>query len=268
MGQKDIISKTILKRLLLDMAVYLFRLDLIDAELLATEEQRIEDRRADLVARVTPAQGDPFVLHLEIQNANDGQMPVRMLRYLTDIHLAHPGDRVHQCLVYIGAERLTMASGLDSPQLCYRYDTVDMRAIDYRTLYASDRPEALVLAILGDFGDDSPQTVVVRLVEKLRRLTDPDEGRLREYLSMLEILADNRHLNIHLQEVYAMLQINIERLPSYQKGMEKGMEKGVEEGAHRKALAVAETLLAMNFSPEQVAVITQLPLAEIPRKER
>ncbi len=41
MGQKDIISKDILKRLLLDMAVYLFRLDLIDAELLSTEQQRI-----------------------------------------------------------------------------------------------------------------------------------------------------------------------------------------------------------------------------------
>jgi predicted transposase YdaD len=282
MGQKDIISKGILQRLLLDMAVYLFRLDLIDAELLATEAQRIEDRRADLVAKVTPARGDPFILHLEIQNANDGQMAVRMLRYLTDIHLAYPGHRLHQCLVYIGAERLSMASGLDSPQLRYHYDVVDMRTIDYRTLYASDQPDALVLAILGDFGDDDPQAVVVRLLEKLRRLTEPDEGRLRECLSMLEILADNRHLNVNIQEAYAMLQIDIERLPSYQKGLEKGLEQGMEkgmekgmeqgieqgleEGEHRKALAVAWELLAMNFSPEQVAAITQLPLAEIPKK--
>ena len=112
MHQKDIVSKSLLKRLLLDMATYLLRLDLIDAELLSTEEQRIEDRRADLVAKVTPARGDPFILHLEIQNANDGQMPVRMLRYLTDIHLAHRGQRVHQCLIYIGPERLTMQAEL------------------------------------------------------------------------------------------------------------------------------------------------------------
>ena len=137
-------------------------------------------------------------------------------------------------------------------------------------MYASNQPDALVLAILGDFGDDDPQMVVTRLVEKLRRLTDPDEGRLRECLAMLEILADNRHLALNLQEAYAMLQINLERLPSYQKGLEKGMEQGMEqgmeEGEHRKALAVAEALLAINFSPEQVAAITQLPLAEIPRK--
>ncbi len=40
----------------------------------------------------------------------------------------------------------------------------------------------------------------------------------------------------------------------------------MEQGAHRKTLAVAEALLAMNFSLEQVAAITQLPLTEIPRK--
>ncbi len=87
---------------------------------------------------------------------------------------------------------------------------------------------------------------------------------------MLEILADNRHLALDLRETHAMLHIDLERLPSYQKGLEKGMEQGREEGrekgAHRKALA--EALLAMNFTPEQVAAITQLPLAEIPRKSR
>jgi hypothetical protein len=47
--------------------------------------------------------------------------------------------------------------------------------------------------------------VVVRLLEKLRRLTEPDEGRLHECLSMLEILADNRHLTLNLQEAYGIL---------------------------------------------------------------
>ena len=91
-------------------------------------------------------------------------------------------------------------------------------------LSASDQPEALMLAILGDFGADEPPTVVRRLVEKLYTLTGADEKRLRECLSMLEILADNRHLTLNLQETCVMLQINLERLPSYQIGMEKGLE--------------------------------------------
>jgi len=39
----------------------------------------------------------------------------------------------------------------------------------------------------------------------------------------------------------------------------------LEQGEHRKAVAVARELLALNFPPEQVAAITQFPLAEIPR---
>lgn len=42
-----------------------------------------------------------------------------------------------------------------------------MRDIDYRTLYDSQSPDALVLAVLGDFGGDDPQDVVVRLLTKL-----------------------------------------------------------------------------------------------------
>ena len=67
-------------------------------------------------------------------------------------------------------------------------------------------------------------------------------------------------------ELLATEDIDLERLPSYQKGLEKGLKQGLEEGAHRKALTVAAALLAMHFSLEQVAAITQLPLAEIPRK--
>jgi len=70
------------------------------------------------------------------------------------------------------------------------------------TLSASDQPDALVLAILGDFGAEDLATMVRRLVEKLCALTGPDEKRLREYLAMLEILADNRHLALNLQEPY------------------------------------------------------------------
>lgn len=74
-----------------------------------------------------------------------------------------------------------------------------------------------------------------------------------------------------------MLQIDIERLPSYQAGFKKGFEQGIKKateeegikrGEHRKALEVARELLALNFSPEQIAAITKLPLAEIPKLEK
>jgi predicted transposase YdaD len=82
MGDKDIISKDIFQRLVRDFATYLFHLPVTEVELLDTEQHRIEDRRADLVARVTGLDGQVFLLHIEIQNDNDPSMPKRMLRYL------------------------------------------------------------------------------------------------------------------------------------------------------------------------------------------
>ncbi|VFM98013.1 MAG: hypothetical protein BECKG1743D_GA0114223_105364 [Candidatus Kentron sp. G] len=38
-----------------------------------------------------------------------------MMRYLTDILLAHPGLPLRQYLIYIGTEPLTMPGGLDGP---------------------------------------------------------------------------------------------------------------------------------------------------------
>ena len=43
-------------------------------------------------------------------------------------------------------------------------------------------------------------------------------------------------------------------------GMEKGMELGMAKGMNQKALEIAENMLAMGLSAEQVAKATQLPL--------
>ncbi|MGH8499253.1 MAG: hypothetical protein ACRERV_10670 [Methylococcales bacterium] len=102
MGEQDILSKQIFKNLVRDFATYLFGLAVSEVELLESSKERIEDRRADLVARVTTLDGETFILHIEIQNTNQAKIPVRMLRYLTDILLAHPKFDVRQ---YLGACR-------------------------------------------------------------------------------------------------------------------------------------------------------------------
>ena len=45
-----------------------------------------------------------------------------------------------------------------------------------------------------------------------------------------------------------------------EKGMELGMAKDMEKGMNQKALEIAENMLAMGLSAEQVAKATQLPL--------
>ena len=229
MADKDIISKEAIRNIAVDLATFLLGLsiDPDSLELIETETRRIEERRADLVARVRGKDGREFTLHIEIQNNNHSKMPWRMLRYLADIIMQHPTLPVRQYLIYIGRENLTMPSGLELDDLQYRYNVVDMRHLDCAELLSRDNPDALVLAILCDFGDRDPQTVVNHILSRLRQITGDDHRAFRKYLDMLEILSDNRDLKPYIKEAEIMLtQVDVTRLPSYELGMEKGMEKG------------------------------------------
>lgn len=274
MGAKDIISKQILQRLALDLATLLLELE-IDPErleLLSTEQPRIETRQADVLARVVDLRSETsFLIHIEVQNQNDPLMPLRMLRYYTDIRLRYPLEPLRQFLIYIGREPLRMAAGIDEPDHRYRYALLDMHAVDGDALLRRDTPDALVLAILCDFGDRPMQAVVDHVIRRLRELLADDEKGFRDYLSMLEILSENRDLQSQMKEAQKVItQIQIEKLPSFElglerglaQGMEKGMEKGVEKGVEAGTTQIVRKLLR-HLSAAQVAEMTQLPLEKV-----
>nr|VFJ50624.1 MAG: hypothetical protein BECKDK2373B_GA0170837_10304 [Candidatus Kentron sp. DK] len=194
MPDKDIVSKETIRRLAVDLATWLLKLpiDPDSLEVLATEHQRVEDRRADLVVKLRDREGESFLLHIEIQSNNDATMPVRMMRYMTDILLAYPGLPLRQYLIYIGTDPLTMPEGLDGPDFRYRYGVLDMHRVDCRHLLEKDSPDALVLAILCHFGNRDPRTVVNHIYTRLRALLGDNPKRFREYVGILHVLSGNR----------------------------------------------------------------------------
>jgi hypothetical protein len=182
-------------------------------------------------------------------------MPDRMLRYLTDIRLNYPGEAVFQYLLYIGKAPLGMPDKIQTPQLRYQYTVIDMHEMDYRFFIDQNSPDALVMAILCDFKGADSKAVVHEVLTKLIAVLQNDSKSLREYLSMLEILASNRDINLDIQEEFKMLQIEIEKLPSFM--------MGEEQGERKKALMIARQLLNMKFSLEKIAQITGLEISEL-----
>jgi predicted transposase/invertase (TIGR01784 family) len=284
MANKDIVSKQALSHLAGDIANLLLNLDvdLNSVELLDTEQQRVELRRADLVARMQKRDNqDPFILHVEIQNSNQADMAGRMLRYFSDIYLQYPKEPIHQHLVYIGKKPFSMPTEIVQPQFTYRYAVLDMHMVDCSILLAQDTPDALVLAILCDFKQHPVQDVVNYIVGRLKELTGDDESRFRNYFEMLETLADNRDLQPQLDEAKQMLtQVNVKKFASYkwglqdgllqgiEQGIERGMERGIERGTllgeKRRAREVALWLLALGtLESTQIAEIAGLPLQEL-----
>ena len=95
--KKDIISKEALKAITEDIAIYLLGLHIDNVEFVDKELLRIEKREADIVATCL-IDGEASILHLEIQNANDGKMAQRMLRYRLDIMSVYADFPIFQYL--------------------------------------------------------------------------------------------------------------------------------------------------------------------------
>lgn len=230
MHDKDVISKHLLKRLAVDMARILLSLDLDEVDVIETQQQRVEERRADLVVKAR-AGDERFLLHIEIQNHNETAMPWRMLRYRTDIRLEQPLLPIRQYLLYIGKKPLTMADGITETGLNYRYRLIDMHGVDAEALLRQDTPEALVIAILADFKDHPERQMVHKILRRLTELTADNQAAFREYLLMLEILSTNRDPQALIQQEEAMIsQIKYTDLPSYGLGKQEGKQEGKLEG--------------------------------------
>ncbi|HPY39796.1 MAG TPA: hypothetical protein PLM98_04700 [Thiolinea sp.] len=273
MAEKDIVSKEVLQHLAADIANILLELDVEhdSVELLQTEQQRVESRRADMVARMRKRQtGEKLILHVEIQNANDNTMPVRMLRYLSDILLQYPDEAVYQYVVYIGKRTLSMPNQLVLPAFSYQYYLLDMHNIDCSLLLAQDTPEALVIAILCDFKERPTQDVVNYIVTRLHELTGDDEQRFRNYYQMLETLAENRDLQSNLAEAKDMLtQVDVTRFSTYRWGLEAGIKQmqsllDEKDAALQRLHQGVRQLLMMNtLTHQQIADVFQLSLEEV-----
>ena len=196
--------------------------------LLNNEQPRIEGKRADLVARVKDADGKSYILHVEIQNDNQANMPLRMLRYYSDIALQHPKDKVVQYLLYIGKAPMGMTNQISGHNWTYRHEVLDMRNQDSEYFLSSNNPDAIVLAILCNPQGQEPNALVARIIKELRRLHGDKLNKLRDSLEMLDVLAGNRGLQ-NLVKENAEMYIDVEKLGIYQLVKEKGRAEYQQE---------------------------------------
>ena len=262
--KKDIISKDIVEAIAKDVATYLLGLHISEIEFVQQEMLRVEKREADTVL-LCKINGAPAILHLEFQNNNDSSMPIRMLRYFTDIRQRYNKRPIYQYVIYIGKHALNMSDHLREQSLEYRYNLVDMHKIDCETLLALDNPDALVLAVLCDFKEKNEKDVLTYIVQRLNQLVGNDSHGLGHYMLMLETLSENRQLQHTLEEVEAMLrETSLKSLPSYNIGLKYGKLEGLQQGIEQGKLNTAIEMIAeFGLSVESVAKKLNLPLDEL-----
>ena len=157
----------------------------------------------------------------------------------------------------------------------FRYNLIDMKNIDCEMFLNSDKPEAVILAILCDFKDKHKQEVVNTILLKLQEISK-DENSFKNNLEILTIFSTNRNLEKNIKEGVIMLrELELEKNPLYQIGFEKGLliaqETEFEKGKITQELLMQkgklqgkiELLKDMNFTIDEIAYKLKIPKEQV-----
>ena len=250
MGKKDVISKEILKNIARDISKHILHIEIKDdMEIINQEFTRIESRESDLLFQ----NGDEIV-HIEIQNNNHKQMHLRMCRYYTDILFLYEDYKVSQYMVYIGKEKCYMKSQIQRDKMNYSYDIIDMRDIACEELIQSNDPSAIALSILCDFKGQDKQTVINRILRKLRELND--DNAFDKYLEIVTLYSTNRGLEENVKQGVEMLTVDIEKIPFFQDGVKVGKKEATFDNAivmiEKFKLSIDDIVKELNIKKEEL----------------
>ncbi len=286
-GAYDKVIKENIEELFLKLSERFLGVRIVATEALPAKLQTTLEREADFLRIARVADGDPFLLHLEFQTQSERDMVYRMAEYKAILQRKYRLP-VRQIVLYFGATASQMPTQLPPEAVIEGFELLDVRRLSTRELLASEVPEELLLAILGDYAPQEAAAIVRQVISRLQALCD-EEIRLRKYLKQLLVLSRLRKLEAFTQTIIDAMPItyDIETDGLYLKGIEKGRERGLEEGRERgleegrergleegrergleegreRGLEEsASAMLAAGFSAEQVAQWLGLPLARV-----
>ena len=218
----------------------------VHTEELPDDIQHTKERKPDVLKKVTDRNGETFVLHVEFQVKDEGEMVFRMAEYYIMLLRRHQLP-VQQYVIYIGAGGPTMADNIRSKQMDYRYQLIVFSAVDYKLLLRSDKPEEKMLAILADLGDGNPKPVIENIVNQVIATSRGSFSKLR-HIRQLRILAQLRNLASESLSIMDSIAnyISEEKDILYRRGELKGRQE-------EKEMLVKNLLLNTDFTISKIA---------------
>ena len=113
-------------------------------EKLPDDIQHTKERKPDTLKKITDDKGNTFVLQIEFQVKNDDEMVHRMLDYKVMLFRKYLIP-VRQYVIYLGKDKLTMESSLQTLDLTFKYNLLALNTIDYKIFLNSNQPKIYLL---------------------------------------------------------------------------------------------------------------------------
>jgi len=203
----------------------------------------VQQRRADLIATLE----NGGLLHLELQSDNDDKMLWRELEYCGLISQRYQQVPL-QIVLYIGEQSPRFKTEINTPNLKYRYDLINIKDLDCTDLLQSESLSDNLLALLGKLQDK--QTAFQRVMKKIAVLPQNKRADMLEKLAILVGLRPKELPLLLEKEKYMSISIDLEQNPIFveifnrytQRGEESGEQRGIQIGEQRGKLLLQKQL--------------------------
>ena len=220
---------------------------------------------------------------IELQSFNDPRLPVRMAEYA--LLVAQIYERFPTLYVlYVGSERVSMASELVTPCLSCRFKIIDIRDWDAEVLLQGKHPADAVLAILGSHSE-RPETIR-RILQRIGKMKAEDRNAAFSKLLILagmrnlagEVQQEAKRMPIHYDirdhEVFGPV-IRQERAQALAEGLAEGKAEGKAEGLaegekagrRQEAVSLLQRLIVTRFGAISTTTTRRLAKLTLPELE-
>ncbi|WP_149240188.1 hypothetical protein [Dyadobacter sp. 32] len=133
---------------------------------------------------------------------------------------------VVQHVLYLGEKTPAMPLRLQTDRITFSFPLITFSEIDYRIFLASSKSEEVLFALLGNFGNDSPEIAIQRIIDRFEETTTGNFALKRRWVQF-RILSQLRNLVVKtgklMQSISTFFKEENDLL--YKKGIEKGMSK-------------------------------------------
>jgi hypothetical protein len=226
--------------------------------------QHTLEREPDFVRIVETEGGERFILHLEFQTSNDSSMLKRMAEYhaLLQRRFDLP---VRPYVLYFGKDKPSMQTQLPKDRIFRGFELLNFQQLPAEDFLASDRPEEVLLAILGEFGTKLPEDMVEQILHRLRELC-PTPATLSKYAEQLAVLSGLRSLQKITHQKIKNMAIDFDLTNNfiYKEGIEKGLEQGLGKGKEETLNHNLRRLIEQKvLNDQQIADVLEIPLSRV-----
>lgn len=265
----DKILKENLKQMLKPLAEELLQKRIKRIAPLPAKMQTTLEIESDDFSLVETIEGEKIILHLEFEISLTKDMVYRVGEYHSVKQRKHKLP-IYHFVIYLGTRKTTIRTQLKKDEVYHGFTLIRINEKSPEEYLASDIPEMVIMAILGNYPNERKEEIVRSIIARLQTLTN-NKRKLLKYVNQLLIFGRIRKLESIITKNYEKMNsvnYDITKDGLYIRGMEKGLEKSVEkiekikeQVEKEKFEAVKELLREGSFTQKRIAQILSVSIA-------